>query len=210
MKREEKNFLSKQRILDAALQEFSQKGYEAASLNTICAENGISKGIIYHYFKDKDELYLICVENCFNAITSYLKKYADNLSGSVQKRLQGYFDARLGFFAEHPQYLGIFADAAFNPTSKLASEISKRRYEFDNLNISVLTELLKSEPLREGISVDNVVEDFRMYMDYFNLHFKSDFRSDSSVKNILQKHEERCHRQLDILLYGVLGENNGK
>mgnify|MGYP002539826609 CR=1 FL=1 len=58
MKREEKNALSRQRILDAAMEEFSRNGYDGASLNTVCAEKGISKGIIYHYFKDKDELYL--------------------------------------------------------------------------------------------------------------------------------------------------------
>ena len=56
MNREEKNALSRQRILEAALEEFSQKGYEAASLSNVCAEKGISKGIIYHHFKDKDAL----------------------------------------------------------------------------------------------------------------------------------------------------------
>ena len=50
MKREEKSALSRQRILDAATEEFSQKGYEGASLNTVWAKKGISKGIIYHHF----------------------------------------------------------------------------------------------------------------------------------------------------------------
>ena len=69
MKRDEKHNLSKQRILQAAMQEFSAKGYINASLNTVCSENGISKGIIYHYYKDKDELYLLCVSECFTALT---------------------------------------------------------------------------------------------------------------------------------------------
>ena len=56
MKRDEKNAMSKQRILDAAMEEFSRKGYEGASLNTVCLKNGIFKGIIYHYFKDKDDI----------------------------------------------------------------------------------------------------------------------------------------------------------
>lgn len=37
MNREEKNALSRQRILEAALEEFSQKGYEVASLSNVCA-----------------------------------------------------------------------------------------------------------------------------------------------------------------------------
>ena len=56
MKREEKNAVSRQRILSAAMEEFSRKGYEGASLSTLCAEKEISKGLIYHYFSGKEEL----------------------------------------------------------------------------------------------------------------------------------------------------------
>ncbi len=39
--------------MDSALNEFSKQGYGASSINTICSAQGISKGIIYHYFKTK-------------------------------------------------------------------------------------------------------------------------------------------------------------
>ncbi|MCI6966783.1 TetR/AcrR family transcriptional regulator [bacterium] len=210
MKREEKNALSRQRILDAAMREFSEKGYESASLNTVCQEYGISKGIIYHYFKDKDALYLLCAEKCFSAVTAYLQETAKQLSGTVEQRLQAYFDTRLRFFADNPLYLGIFADAAFNPPAALSAEIAECRREFDALNISVLTELLNSRPLREGLSVTAIVEDFRIYMDFFNLRFKASFGGKCPLETALKEHEERCHRQLDILLHGVLGEKDGK
>ena len=206
MKREEKNALSRQRILDAAMEEFSRRGYEGASLNTVCAEHGISKGIIYHYFKDKDELYLLCVGQCFDAITAYLRGAASGLAGPAKERLQGYFDARLRFFAEEPRYLGIFTDAALSPPPGLARQVAECRREFDDLNISVLTEMLESEPLREGYSVRMVVEDFRIYMDYFNMRFRAEENPGCSREELLKEQEERCHRQLDILLYGVIDE----
>ena len=62
MKREEKNLQTRRRIMDSALNEFSKQGYGASSINTICSAQGISKGIIYHYFKTKDDLFLACVE----------------------------------------------------------------------------------------------------------------------------------------------------
>lgn len=68
MNREEKNQQTKRRIMESALAEFSQKGYGASSVNTICAAQNISKGIIYHYFKTKDDLYLACVEECFQLL----------------------------------------------------------------------------------------------------------------------------------------------
>ena len=62
MKREEKNQQTRRRILDSALDEFSKQGYGASSINAVCATQDISKGIIYHYFKTKDDLFLSCVE----------------------------------------------------------------------------------------------------------------------------------------------------
>ena len=210
MKREEKNALSRQRILEAAREEFSKRGYDGASLNTVCSEKGISKGIIYHYFKDKDELYLLCVKECFDSLTEALSQTADALTGSAKEKLQSYFSARLRFFAEHPQFLGIFADAAFNPPPHLTREITALRQPFDELTISVLTGLLESAPLRKGLSVSLIVEDFRMYMDFFNMRFQADSGTEHTMDELLQKHEERCQRQLDILLYGVIEKDDEK
>ena len=58
MNREEKNRLTRRRIMDSALAEFASQGYGASSVNTIAASEQLSKGIIYHYFENKDELYL--------------------------------------------------------------------------------------------------------------------------------------------------------
>ena len=51
--------------MDNALAEFARQGYGASSVNAVCSEQGISKGIIYHYFKTKDALYLACEPNHF-------------------------------------------------------------------------------------------------------------------------------------------------
>lgn len=208
MKREEKNALSRQRIIEAAMKEFSAKGYAGASLNTVCAEHGISKGIIYHYFKDKDELYLVCTEACFEALTTYMKEKMYYFNGSLEEKLQNYFRERIRFFAGNPLYLGIFADAVFSPPPAMVHKIADCRREFDELNVCVLTEFLRSKPLRKGLSIPAIVEDFKSYMDFFNMRFKEAFRESVSTENVLQQHEERCHRMLDILLHGVIGESH--
>jgi AcrR family transcriptional regulator len=47
----------KANILLVASEEFAALGYEKASLNTIIARCGMSKGAMYYYFSDKDDLY---------------------------------------------------------------------------------------------------------------------------------------------------------
>lgn len=209
MKREEKNALARQRILDAALAEFSKQGYGAASLNTLCAENDISKGIIYHHFKDKDQLYLLCAADCFEKLTAYVQTQSGG-EGTVEQRLRRYFDARLRFFAENPLYLGLFLHLVLHPPAHLAEALAQVRRPFDQLNSTALTALLETAPLRPGLSVEAVVEDFRLYMDFFNARFRSVLAGAEEPEEALREHEERCHRQIGILLYGVLGETNGK
>lgn len=60
MKREEKVQLTRRRIMDNALEEFSVHGYSATSVNNIFdPEQGISKGIIYHYFSGGIDIFYL-------------------------------------------------------------------------------------------------------------------------------------------------------
>lgn len=47
----------KKTILAAAAEEFGERGFEQASYNRIIERAGISKGAMYYYFADKDDLY---------------------------------------------------------------------------------------------------------------------------------------------------------
>ena len=48
--------LRKQQILDAAIKVFSRSGFEKARMDDIAEESGLSKGTLYWYFKNKDEI----------------------------------------------------------------------------------------------------------------------------------------------------------
>lgn len=197
MKQNEKNILSRKKILDSALSEFANKGYGLSSVNNICADGDISKGILYHYFKDKDELYLLCVKELFDALTKYL---SEKISGEKSVQLEKYFDARQQFFKENTLYHKLFCDVVIAPPSHLANAISDAKAPFDALNIAVLTELLQKEKLRADISVSSAVETFRLYQDFINARYQ--MQPQTAVD--LERHEEMCKRSLSILLYGVL------
>lgn len=47
---------TKQRILDAALDVFGERGYRGASVDDVAAAAGVTKGAVYYYFEDKDDL----------------------------------------------------------------------------------------------------------------------------------------------------------
>lgn len=55
-------------ILDAARDEFSDKGLSGGRVNTIAERAGVNKQLIYYYFKDKERLYGAVLERAYRDI----------------------------------------------------------------------------------------------------------------------------------------------
>ena len=200
MKREEKNQQTSRRILESALAEFSEQGYGASSVNTISNGEGLSKGIIYHYFPTKDDLYLACVEECFQMLTGHLQSHTNMEGQTAEERLEQYFRVRLDFFEQNPQYQRIFCDAVIMPPAHLEASIQEKKAPFDRFNIDSLNRMLEPVSLRSDLSREDVVDTFRQYQDYINARYQMT----GSEKIDIRGHEESCRRALRILLYGVV------
>ncbi|MGH6858806.1 MAG: TetR/AcrR family transcriptional regulator C-terminal domain-containing protein [Phyllobacterium sp.] len=68
----------RQQILEGADRVFSTMGFDAASMNDITREAGVSKGTIYVYFDSKEELFMeLCIE------------YRDKLFSGIYSALEG-------------------------------------------------------------------------------------------------------------------------
>jgi AcrR family transcriptional regulator len=52
----------RRQIMDAALKVFADKGLAATMMSDIAAASDLSYGLIYHYFHDKEELFITLVE----------------------------------------------------------------------------------------------------------------------------------------------------
>ncbi|MDR2175471.1 MAG: TetR/AcrR family transcriptional regulator [Synergistaceae bacterium] len=50
------------RLIDAAVEEFAERGFDAASYNKIIERSGLSKGTVYYYFDNKDSLLATVLE----------------------------------------------------------------------------------------------------------------------------------------------------
>ncbi|MBC5773354.1 TetR/AcrR family transcriptional regulator [Pontibacter sp. KCTC 32443] len=65
---------SKNLIIETALQLFSQKGFDKTSIRTIAETAGISLGLMYNYFKSKDELLVEIFKQGYEDIKASLLK----------------------------------------------------------------------------------------------------------------------------------------
>jgi AcrR family transcriptional regulator len=65
------------RIIDSAIKLFSNRGFDASSVDDICAEAGISKGAFYHHFESKQALFLALLDSWLQAIDKAIEASKD-------------------------------------------------------------------------------------------------------------------------------------
>ena len=207
MKQKEKSQISKEKILNAAIIEFGTNTYESASLNNICSDNNISKGLIYHNYKNKDELFLCCVRETFDALVNYLKD-ATFEDMSLEESVKEYLDLRRNFFKENSHFSNIFFNIALQPPVHLKKEIKVLKKELDDLNVGYYREFLGKVKLRKNVSEEEAIEYFCIFQEFFNGYFQSKMYELTDFNALINEHEMKLNKILNIMLYGVIKEGN--
>jgi len=86
---------ARERLLNAALVLFTQRGYAASSVREICAAAGVTKPVLYYYFNSKEGLYLHLMEESYALFVSLVPKLT-SYTGTVRQRVihlcEGIFD----------------------------------------------------------------------------------------------------------------------
>lgn len=207
MKREEKKLQSRQKIMDAAIQEFGEKNYGEASLNTICDTGNLSKGIIYHYFTDKDELYLACVKECFDKLTSFLNRDDYDFT-DFQRGINNYLAARYQFFRQYPHYSHLFFSTFLQPPTHLIKQIQELRKDFDVQSTRYYETALSHITLRENITKEEAMEYFFIFQEMFNGYFQSKAYENTDFNSLIKDHEMKLSKLLNMMLYGIAKEDS--
>lgn len=209
MKREEKAKCSKDRIMSAAGEEFSLKSYDAASLNNICNDNEIPKGLIYHYFGNKDDLYLSCVKACFNKFTVFLAEEFYDFS-DFQNGMNQYLKRRFLFFRTYPQEGRLFFYAVLQPPRHLMQQIQELKAEFDAQCLCYYKTALTHITLREGITEKSAQDYFVLFQEIFNGYFQRQIGDEVDLDSLMQDHELQLSNILNMMIFGIAKEDGNK
>jgi AcrR family transcriptional regulator len=80
----ERRGTARRRILDAALAEFHDRGYEGTSLQAVAKRAGLTKGAIYWSFRDKQDLFLALVHEQLDVPTEKLMRITEDAPPEVE------------------------------------------------------------------------------------------------------------------------------
>ena len=104
MRTDKKNILSsgdkRSRIIKAAAEVFSRKGFHQATVEEISEKAAVGKGTVYAYFKNKKELFL---EMILYTREKFLQRMREEIAqaDSFHNRLKNMFEATVKFLLQH-------------------------------------------------------------------------------------------------------------
>ncbi|HHY80088.1 MAG TPA: TetR/AcrR family transcriptional regulator [Thermoanaerobacter sp.] len=111
--REERSEKSRIRILHSATKIFAEKGPDGTRVDEIAEDAGINKRMLYHYFGNKEDLYVEVLRYNFNKIYSLGKRtlnLGDDPRENVTRALRAYFY----FLAENEEFVRLTSWEALN------------------------------------------------------------------------------------------------
>lgn len=105
------------RLLETASKEFSEAGFQKASLRSICSKAGVTTGALYFFFEGKDDLMAHVIEPVCSKLLAYVREH---YGSDAYEKHQGFFateqqdyEAALGLYQlieENGQIASILLD----------------------------------------------------------------------------------------------------
>jgi TetR/AcrR family transcriptional regulator len=100
---------TRKKLLVAARREFARHGLAGARVDDIAERAGVNKQLVYHYYGDKDALYLAVLEWVYEEIRAQERKL--NLEGLAPERaIKKLIEASFDHLATHPDFIVLLND----------------------------------------------------------------------------------------------------
>lgn len=158
--------LGKDKILNAALRLFAQKGYHKTSINDIARSADVAKGLLYNYYKSKDALLL-------EIISDASLKMMDMADGMFKQKtyaanLEYFINSFFNNLTKNKQYFTFQIGLMFQPDLKvLVAPLLQQRA--DNL-LSATKTMFESSSVK---SPELTARRFTSEVDGITLHYLS-------------------------------------
>ncbi|MFJ5759504.1 TetR/AcrR family transcriptional regulator [Neobacillus sp. NPDC093182] len=146
------------RIINAAIKEFAQKGYDSASTNEIVKEAGISKGLLFHYFQSKKQLFFFLFDYCYNLVADEFYKKVDLTERDFFKRIRQSVLIKMDLQTKYPEILTFIQEAFMQDSPEIKDEFDKKKRELNAVNIGIIYDGIDLSKFRDDVDVEKILK----------------------------------------------------
>jgi len=161
------------RIIDAALDEFAEKDFETASLNNIIARAGISKGSMYHYFANKEDLYCYLIGRILEDKEIFLKQALEGLDRplvemsffeNLEFQMLASVDFAMQYYREHQLSVHLQSMAEGPMKERLFGDLTRA---FEEYVKKMVDEAMLAGEIRDDFDSDFVIRILKFTLMHF-------------------------------------------
>ncbi|MCJ7689911.1 MAG: TetR/AcrR family transcriptional regulator [Clostridiaceae bacterium] len=146
-----------ERILQAAIKEFSNKGFEKASTNEIVKQAKISKGILFHYFQNKKKLFLFVYDYCLELLGDDIFNKIDVEEGDIFIQLRKITSIKMELAHKYPEIFKFIGVATVEECNEVKIEIKERQKKISESSYSKVFNNIDKSKFRDGVDVSRAI-----------------------------------------------------
>lgn len=194
------NNQKKERIINAALAEFAQKNYDDASTNNIVTTAQIGKGMLFHYFGNKKNLYLYLYKYVWEVMDNEICSQIDTGKGDLPSILKQIGRRKLEVLKRHPDMTDFIAQTKREKSPQVHEDLEKIEKERSNqLKENFLFGNLDMSLLKPEFRNENTIKLIRWALDGCTKELQDNYKGqdiqDSAIDELMKDYE----RYVDII-----------
>src|SRR5256886_13645470 len=139
--RAEKKAATKKRIVNAALQLFQTKGFDATTTRAIARKAKIAEGTVFNYFRTKEDIALYFFELEVDQAMTAVRENPRLRKAPLEEKLFALVHSQLEFLAPYERFIGAAFIHALKPASPLGI-FSHRAQELRHRYVGFVQELI--------------------------------------------------------------------
>jgi AcrR family transcriptional regulator len=124
---------------------FAERGFDGTPIRAIAQQAGSTKALIYHYYHNKEDLYLSLLEAAVSAVVTQIEDIAASGDGPEEK-VRGVVRVFLDYYHTHPQRFHMI-QRAIDEHSAAAAILAERWFARVHLALGTIAE----QGVRQGI-----------------------------------------------------------
>ncbi|WP_191565665.1 TetR/AcrR family transcriptional regulator [Metabacillus idriensis] len=170
------------RIINAAMKEFAQNGYDKASTNEIVKEAGISKGLLFHYFQNKKQLYLFLYDHVIDILMEKIMERINWNEKDIFVRYRQIALLKIEIYQIYPEMLN-FVKSLYKDTSpEIKIDINLRAKELLDSSYNKLFSDIDLSKFKKGIDIKKAINIINWTLEGFAYQMQGKVLSQSLEK----------------------------
>ena len=121
-----------QAIINAGYRVFSQNSYKNSPMSEIAAEAGISKSLLFHYFRNKRELYLYLWDRCAQITIEVLTRYGCYSQQGLFESMERGMRAKMEIIRQSPDMANFTIRAFYEKDADICAAVQESYHRYFN------------------------------------------------------------------------------